>query len=117
MDGKVVLITGAASGLGLAAATGFARLGASVRALARDSSRAQAAVHEVSAAVAGADVRPVACDISRLNELRSFAQRFCAQEPRLDVLVNNAGVMPDERERSADGHELMFATQCSRHSP
>lgn len=110
MDGKVVLVTGAASGLGLASCKGFARLGASVRALGRSESRAQDAVAQTKEAVPGADARPVACDISSLRELRTFTERFKAEERRLDVLVNNAGVMPDERERSADGHELTFAT-------
>jgi dehydrogenase/reductase SDR family protein 12 len=110
MDGKVVLVTGARAGLGLAACAGFAQLGASVRALGRNPGRARLAVEEILNEVPGADVRPVACDVSSLHELREFAQRFAAEEPRLDVLVNNAGVMPDERTRSADGNELMFAT-------
>jgi len=110
MDGKVVLVTGAASGLGLAACRGYARLGASVRAVARDQARAEEAVRQISEAAPGADVRPEACDVSSLHELRTFAERFAAAEPRLDVLVNNAGVMPDRREYSVDGHELMFAT-------
>ncbi len=110
MDGKVVLVTGAASGLGLASCKGFARLGAGVRALGRNERRAQAAVAQILEAVPGADVRPAACDISSLAELRSFSEHFKAEEQRLDVLVNNAGVMPGERERSADGHELTFAT-------
>ncbi len=111
MEGKVVLITGAASGLGLAAAEGYARLGASVRALARDDERAAGAAAEIVRRVPGADVRPVACDVSSLTSLRAFTGRFKADEERLDVLVNNAGVMPHERERSDDGIELTFATQ------
>ncbi len=110
MDGKVVLVTGAATGLGLASARGFAQLGASVRALARSQQRARDAAALITEAVPGADVRPVACDISSLGALREFAERFNEQEQRLDVLINNAGVMPQERTRSADGHELMFAT-------
>lgn len=110
MDGQVVLVTGAASGLGRAAAVGFARLGASVRALGRNRERAADAVAAIGTSVPGADVRPVACDLSSLAEIKSFAESFLADERRLDVLVNNAGVMPDERERSADGHELTFAT-------
>jgi dehydrogenase/reductase SDR family protein 12 len=108
MDGAVALVTGAASGLGLAASQGFARLGATVHAVARNPARADDAAAEVRRAVPGADVRPVACDVSSLKELRSLAARF--DEQRLDVLVNNAGVMPDERRRSVDGHELTFAT-------
>jgi dehydrogenase/reductase SDR family member 12 len=110
MDGRVVLVTGAGSGLGQAASAGFARLGASVRALGRDQEPARAAAEAVRAQVPEGDVRPVACDVSSLAALREFAERFGAAEPRLDVLVNNAGVMPPERSRSADGHELTFTT-------
>ena len=110
MDGRVVLVTGAGAGLGQAACAGFARLGASVRALGRNEQRAQEAADQVREAVPGADVRPVACDVSSLAAIRAFAEDFIQTEPRLDVLVNNAGVMPGERARSADGHELMFAT-------
>ena len=110
MDGKVVLVTGAGSGIGHSACVGFARLGASVRALGRTDQRAREATDLVLGAVPGADVSPVACDVSSLAALRAFAEGFTQTESRLDVLVNNAGVMPGARTRSADGHELMFAT-------
>jgi dehydrogenase/reductase SDR family member 12 len=99
MDGATVLVTGAASGLGLASARGFARLGATVHALARSEARAAEAIGH-----------PEVCDLSDLNAVREFAESFAARTPRLDVLVNNAGVMPDERTLSPNGHELMFAT-------
>src|SRR6201995_1745923 len=113
MDGKVVLVTGAASGIGLAAAAGFARLGASVRALARNDERARQAVRLIRDRVGSGrtvDGRPDACDVSSLAALRAFAGRFGQHEERLDVLVNNAGVMPGERTRTVDGVELTFAT-------
>jgi dehydrogenase/reductase SDR family protein 12 len=110
MDGEVVLVTGAGSGLGLASCIGFARLGASVRAHGRTEQRAGQAAVAVLAEVPGADVRPVAGDVSSLEAIREFAGGFLASEDRLDVLVNNAGVMPAERSRSVDGNELMFAT-------
>jgi dehydrogenase/reductase SDR family protein 12 len=110
MDGKVVLVTGAGSGLGLASCVGFARLGASVRAHGRNERRAQQAAAQVLAEVPGAEVVPVACDVSSLAAIRAFALGFTGSEDRLDVLVNNAGVMPKERSRSVDGNELMFAT-------
>ncbi len=110
MDDKTVLLTGAASGIGRAACIRFAQLGASVRAIGRDHERAEQAVRQIRREVPGADVRPVACDVSSLREVRAFAERFQREERRLDVLVNNAGVMPDQRRRSVDGHELMFAT-------
>jgi dehydrogenase/reductase SDR family protein 12 len=110
MDGKIVLVTGAGSGLGLAAAQGFARLGATVCALARNERRAEQAVRGVLDAVPGADVQPAVCDLSSLAKIDAFTAKFIAEHERLDVLVNNAGVMPYEREYSLDGHELMFAT-------
>jgi dehydrogenase/reductase SDR family protein 12 len=110
MDGKVALVTGAASGLGRATAVGYARLGASVRAHARSEDRAAEAVEGILREAPGTDVRPAACDISSLAAIREFVAAFAASEDRLDVLVNNAGVMPPERTRSADGAELMFAT-------
>lgn len=118
MTGKVALVTGAGSGLGQAAAVGMARLGASVRVLGRDDDRAAEAARGVRdrAAAAGSahgpigEVLPVACDVSSLSGLREFTAAFTAWETRLDVLVNNAGVMPDERRLTADGVELTFAT-------
>jgi NAD(P)-dependent dehydrogenase (short-subunit alcohol dehydrogenase family) len=110
MDGESVLVTGAARGLGLASAIGFARLGATVHALARTEERADEAAAAIAARVPTADARPAICDVSDLHALRNFAEHFVATETRLDVLVNNAGVMPDERTSSAGGHELMFAT-------
>jgi NAD(P)-dependent dehydrogenase (short-subunit alcohol dehydrogenase family) len=110
MDGKVALVTGAASGIGLAACHDFARLGATVHPLARSPQRAMEAARDIRQKVPGADVRPAACDVSSLAAIKSFAQRFSAEEPRLDVLVNNAGVMPAQRRHSVDGYELMFAT-------
>jgi dehydrogenase/reductase SDR family protein 12 len=110
MDGKVVVVTGAASGIGEAACRGFAQLGASVRAVARDERRARDAVRQILAAAPAADVRGLSCDVASLGALRSLADRLIADEERLDVLVNNAGTMPDQRQRSPDGHELMFAT-------
>jgi NAD(P)-dependent dehydrogenase (short-subunit alcohol dehydrogenase family) len=110
MDGRLVLVTGAASGIGLAACRGFARLGASVRAVARSDERAREAAEQIQTAVPDADVQPLACDLSDLGALRALADRLLAGEERLDVVVHNAGVMPDHRTRSRDGHELMFAT-------
>ena len=99
MDGQVVLITGAASGIGLAAGQGFARLGATVLAVGRNQQRADDAARAI-----GGDARGIACEVSSVAALKAL------RVDRLDVLVNNAGVMPDERERSADGVELCFAT-------
>jgi dehydrogenase/reductase SDR family member 12 len=110
MDGKVVLVTGATSGLGLATAAGFARLGATVWLMARDPQRGERARTQVAEQSAGGETHVGLCDLSDLESIRRFAGRFHAQSPRLDVLVNNAGVLAEQRTLSTDGIELTFAT-------
>jgi len=110
MEGKVVLITGATSGLGLAAADGYARLGATVWLAVRNRERGEDARTRILEHLGEADVHLGLCDLSRLESVRQFAERFAAEAPRLDVLVNNAGVLTQEREVSADGIELTLAT-------
>ncbi len=110
MDGQVVLVTGATSGIGLAAAEGFAALGASVRILTRDRGRGERARAEIVGRSGNKDVELELCDLGDLGSVRSFAERFRARTARLDVLVNNAGVMTARRDLSADGIELTFAT-------
>jgi len=110
MDGRVVLVTGATSGIGRAAAEGFARLGATVRILARDPRRGGLARDEIVAQSGNSDVAVELCDLSNLASVRAFGARFSARAERLDVLVNNAGVLTGERVLSADGIELTFAT-------
>jgi dehydrogenase/reductase SDR family member 12 len=110
MEGKVVLITGATSGLGLAAAGGFARLGATVWLAVRNRERGEAARARILEHQGEADVRVELCDLSRPESVRRFAERFTGEAQRLDVLVNNAGVLTQGRELSADGIELTLAT-------
>jgi dehydrogenase/reductase SDR family member 12 len=110
MDGRVVLVTGATSGIGRAAVEGFARLGASVRMLVRDPVRGERVRADVAARSGNDDVAVELCDVSDLAAVRSFAERFSAQVPQVDVLVNNAGVLTGERRTSVDGIELTLAT-------
>ena len=110
MQGKVVLVTGASSGLGFAAAEGFARLGATVWALARSLDRGEQARAGIAQRSGNGDVHLALCDLSKLESVREFARRFGDQAARLDVLVNNAGVLTEERALSADGIELTLAT-------
>lgn len=113
MAGKVAIVTGATGGIGLAAAEGFARLGADVRLLVRNAERGEQAAAKVREAVAGAQVAVELCDISDLGSVRAFAERFAAGEDRLDVLVHNAGVLPPQRTLTDDGIELTFATNVA----
>jgi NAD(P)-dependent dehydrogenase (short-subunit alcohol dehydrogenase family) len=104
MDGRVVLVSGATSGIGKAAATRLAELGARVHLLARDAERGERAREE-----AGAE-RVSDCDVSSQGSVRDFARRFRAEHDELHVLVNNAGLLANERKLSVDGFELAFAT-------
>ena len=112
MDGKVVVVTGAASGIGLAATLGFAELGATVLGVVRSDTRARELEAEAarSFGAAAASVRTAVCDVSSLSSIREFARQLGERYDHIDVLVNNAGVMPPQRQVTADGVELAFAT-------
>jgi dehydrogenase/reductase SDR family protein 12 len=109
MSGKSVLVTGATSGLGLAAAEGFARLGADVWLVARDERRGEQARARIAEHCDGGEARMELCDLARLSSVRDLAGRLSARADRLDVLVHNAGVLSEQRTRSEDGIELTFA--------
>jgi dehydrogenase/reductase SDR family member 12 len=104
MDGRVVLVSGATSGIGLAAATAFSGLGARVHLLARNAERGERARAE-----SGAE-RAWNCDVSSMSSVRDFARRFRDEHGGLHVLVNNAGLLAAERSLSVDGYELALAT-------
>ena len=108
--GRVVLVTGATSGLGLATACRLARLGASVRLVGRDATRTETALQMVHETAPDADVATYLADMSNLAEVRRLAAEVLEREPRLDVLVHNAGALLAERQESVDGHEMTFAT-------
>lgn len=108
--GRTVVITGATSGIGRAAAQRFAALGARVVLVARSRQRGDLAVAEIRAATGNEAVDLVVGDLASLQSIRAAAATITEQEAAVDVLVNNAGVLPASREVSADGFELTFAT-------
>jgi len=108
--GRVVLITGATSGLGLETARELARLGASVRLVGRDPAKTTAAQADVESAAPGADVATYLADLSNLTDVRRLVTEVLERESRLDVLVHNAGALIADRRETADGHEITFAT-------
>ena len=111
---QTVLVTGATDGLGTGVALDLARRGATVLVHGRDAGRIARTVDEVKRASRGGAVRSYKADFASLAEVRAMAAEFVANEPRLDALVNNAGIgttVPGgpARQESADGHELRFA--------
>lgn len=109
MKDRVCVVTGATTGIGKETARELARAGARVLLLARNAERAEAARAEL-AAETGATVEVVLADLSSLTDVRRAAREIEARAPRLDVLVNNAGVLLGRREVTSDGYEKTFAT-------
>ena len=108
LTAKVCLVTGANSGIGFETSRALAGRGATVWMLCRDRQRGQRAVERLRAATGSSRVHLALLDVSDLGAVRRFARELPA--PRVDVLVHNAGVLPDRRLESADGHEITLAT-------
>ena len=110
MSGTTCLVTGATSGIGKETALRLAMLGATVIIVARDAARGAAAGAEMSDRVPQAGVEVMTADLSSLAQVRRLAGDVRGRHGRLDVLVNNAGVISPRRQLTADGLETTFAT-------
>ena len=108
LTGRVALVTGANSGIGFETSLALALRGATVWMLCRDPGRGERALQELRHRSGSRRVHLALLDVSDLGAVREFAAGFRAAQ--VDVLVHNAGVLPDARIESADGHELTLAT-------
>lgn len=111
LDGRVVAITGATSGLGRAAAEQLAASGATVIAIGRDQAKTDRVTAEVRVQSGNPNVSGVVADLGDLAQVREAAARVLADHPRLDVLVHNAGALDHERRESPSGLEATVASQ------
>jgi NAD(P)-dependent dehydrogenase (short-subunit alcohol dehydrogenase family) len=113
--GRVVLVTGANSGLGLRSAEALARAGAHVVMGCRNEVKGRAALESVASGATGPAPTLVRLDLADLRSVHACAGEVRDRVGRLDVLMNNAGVMAVPRQRTADGHEMQFGTNHLGH--
>jgi len=109
MQGKTVVATGATSGVGEAAATKLATMGARIVFVARDAERAEATLAKLDHIAPGRGHRAHIADLQLIAETRRVGEEIAAAEPRIDALVNNAGAMFSKRRVTAEGLERTFA--------
>src|ERR1700735_5354347 len=110
MKGKVVVITGATSGIGEIAAQRLAALGARMVLVARDAQRGQKALDRLAGHAHSVAHSIYYGDLSRISEMKRVAAQIAAAEPRIDVLINNAGALFGTRKLTPDNLEETFAT-------
>lgn len=108
MESKIILITGANSGIGKATATALAEMGAHVVMVSRDLVEGEKARQEVIRVSKNNQIDLMQCDLASMVSIRKFASDFIAKYPRLDVLINNAGIFADKRMETADGFEYQI---------
>ena len=109
MQGKTVVITGATSGIGEVAAMRLARQGARLLLVARDPRRAERVLTRLKIATPAAGHGVYPADLSRLSEMKRVGAEIATAEPRIDVLINNAGAFFSARRLTEDGLERTFA--------
>lgn len=113
--GRVAIVTGANSGIGLEAARALAQKGADVILACRNAKKAEDALGTIRSRTPSAKVRVEALDLASLASIRAFSERMNKDLPRIDLLVNNAGVMRIPRALTQDGFEMQFGTNHLGH--
>ena len=114
-SGKIVIVTGANSGIGYEAARALAIKGATVIMACRNLEKGQSAVNQISAEFSAAKILLRQLDLADLSSVQQFAETFLAEFDRLDVLINNAGVMAIPYHQTVDGFEMQFGTNHLGH--
>ena len=115
MQGKVCLITGANVGVGLETARDLAQRGATVVLACRNRTKAEAAAADIKATTGSQAVEVLDLDLASLASVRAAASGFLAGHDRLDLLVNNAGLILSHRRETAEGFETQFGVNHLGH--
>src|SRR5579884_3704747 len=113
--GRLAIVTGANSGLGLVTARELARAGAEVVVACRNLGKGEAAAGAIRSDVPAAKVTVGELDLANLESVSAFAERFASEHDSLDLLINNAGVMAPPRQVTVDGFESQFGTNHLGH--
>jgi NAD(P)-dependent dehydrogenase (short-subunit alcohol dehydrogenase family) len=113
--GRTAIVTGANTGIGYETARALARKGAHVILACRDLQKANAAVERIASERPAGSVRARELDLSDLESVRRFAEQFAGEHERLDLLINNAGVMVPPASKTKQGFELQFGTNHLGH--
>jgi NAD(P)-dependent dehydrogenase (short-subunit alcohol dehydrogenase family) len=108
LTGKVCIVTGSNTGIGKETARGLAARGATVVLAVRDVAKGEVAREDIATSTGAKGLRVLPLDLADLASIREFAARFGREYPRLDVLVDNAGLWPTRRQATRDGFELAF---------
>ena len=108
MSGKTAIVTGGNSGIGLETAVALSTAGARTLITARDATKGATAVEQIRSRSGNPDVELVVFDLADLASVREGAAEILKQCPRIDVLINNAGLMQSVRSETADGFETTF---------
>lgn len=113
--GKMAIVTGSNTGIGFEAARMLAEKGAKVILAVRTVSKGEEAAKRIREKSAGADLKVLELDLANLESVKNFAEKFNEEFSKLDLLINNAGVMIPPYTKTADGFELQFGTNHLGH--
>ncbi len=115
MDGRVVMITGANSGIGKETAIQLAKIGASIIMVCRNKTRGESALKEIKETANSNKVDLFFADLTDQRSIREMVDNFKKKYDKLHVLINNAGIISRSRSTNSDGYELTFATNYLGH--
>ena len=111
LTGQLIVLTGATSGLGKAAATQLARCGAGMVLVGRNAERNETVAAEMTRATGNNAITHVAADLGDYDQVRALADAVLSEHDRVDVLIHNAGALANERHEAPDGTEATVASQ------
>ncbi|KAJ4733710.1 NAD(P)-binding Rossmann-fold superfamily protein [Rhynchospora pubera] len=113
MEGKNCIVTGANSGIGYATAEGLASRGATVYMVCRNKERGEAAQSQIQSNTGNPNIHLEICDLSSVKDIRTFVSHFSSNDKPIHVLVNNAGILENNRVITPEGLELSFAVNVA----